>query len=69
MATEGETKREALANLKEAIEGYIGVRAELLGRSKMKKELVEVTVRKTSSPWFTFIESIHPRERHSRSYH
>ncbi len=45
VATEGETKEEALANLKEAIEGYIEVRAELLGKSKtkMKRELVEIT--------------------------
>lgn len=52
VTTEGETKEEALANLKEAIEGYIEVRAELLGKSKTKakRELVEITVRKTSSP-------------------
>jgi predicted RNase H-like HicB family nuclease len=50
VASEGETKREALANLKDAIEGYIEVRAELLGRkSKAKRELVEVSVRKASS--------------------
>ena len=49
IATEGETKREALANLKEAIEGYIEVRTDLLGRSRIKKrELVELTVRKAS---------------------
>jgi predicted RNase H-like HicB family nuclease len=50
VATEGETKAEALSNLKEAIEGYIEVRAELIGKSKIKKkQLVEVTVRKASS--------------------
>jgi predicted RNase H-like HicB family nuclease len=51
VATEGETKREALANLKEAIEGYIEIRAEMLGkRSKtQKREMVEVSVRKASS--------------------
>jgi len=50
VATEGDTKREALANLKDAIEGYIEVRTELLGRkSKAKRELVEVSVRKASS--------------------
>ena len=55
VATEGETRGEALANLKEAIEGYIEVRTELIGKekspknSKSKKELVEVTVRKTPS--------------------
>ena len=52
VTTEGETKEEALANLKEAIEGYIETRSELLGKSKKKtkRELVEITVRKTSSP-------------------
>jgi len=52
VATEGETKEEALANLKEAIEGYIEVRSELLGKSKTKskRQLVEISVRKTSSP-------------------
>jgi len=52
IATEGETKREAIANLKDAIEGYIEVRTEMLGkktRVKKKIELVEVTVRKTPS--------------------
>ena len=50
VATEGETRAQALSNLREAIEGYIEVRAELLGRSKIKKkELVEVSVRKASS--------------------
>jgi len=50
IATEGETRREALANLKEAIEGYIEVRAEMLGKkSKVKREMVEVSVRKASS--------------------
>lgn len=32
VATEGETRAQALSNLKEAIEGYIEVRTELLGR-------------------------------------
>ena len=52
VATEGETKEEALANLKEAIEEYIEVRTEIRGKSKTKtkRELVEFTVGKTSSP-------------------
>jgi hypothetical protein len=52
VATEGETREEALANLTVAIEGYIETRSELLGKSKTKtkRELVEITVRKTSSP-------------------
>jgi len=33
ITTEGETRREALANLREAIEGYIEIRAEMLGNS------------------------------------
>ncbi|MBI2126261.1 MAG: type II toxin-antitoxin system HicB family antitoxin [Thaumarchaeota archaeon] len=49
VATEGETKRESLKNLKEAIEGYLEVRAEILGKSKVKRETVEITVRKASS--------------------
>jgi predicted RNase H-like HicB family nuclease len=51
VATEGQTRQEALANLKEAIEGYIEVRTELLGKKSktMKREMVEVTVRKASS--------------------
>ncbi len=50
ITTEGETKQEALANLKEAIEGYIEIRAEMLGKkSKAKREMVEVSVRKASS--------------------
>jgi predicted RNase H-like HicB family nuclease len=38
VATEGETKQEALTNLKEAIEGYIEVRAELLGKKVQNQE-------------------------------
>ena len=51
VTTEGETKHEALANLKEAIRGYIELRAELLGKSKSKMsgELVEIIVRRISS--------------------
>ena len=50
VATEGETREEALGNLRVAIEGYMEVRAGLLGKSKIKKkELVEVSVRKASS--------------------
>ncbi len=47
ITTEGETKEEAISNLREAIEGYIQVRAELLGKSKTKigLEKVEVTVK------------------------
>jgi predicted RNase H-like HicB family nuclease len=32
VATEGETKREALFNLREALEGYIEIRREMLGK-------------------------------------
>jgi predicted RNase H-like HicB family nuclease len=39
VATEGETKEEALANLKEAIEGHLGVKAERL-RTQTKGERV-----------------------------
>ncbi len=34
VTTEGETKKEALANLKEAVEGYMEVRTELSGKSR-----------------------------------
>ena len=35
VATQGETKREALRNLREAVRGYLEVRAELLGKSNL----------------------------------
>ncbi len=50
VATEGETRDEAISNLKEAVEGYLKVRAELLGKSMMKKQLVEIAVKQASSP-------------------
>jgi predicted RNase H-like HicB family nuclease len=44
VATEGETKSEAVWNIREAVEGYLEVRAEVLGRSKAKKkQMVEIT--------------------------
>jgi predicted RNase H-like HicB family nuclease len=51
ITTEGETRKEALVNLKEAIEGYIEIRTELLGKKskEKKREMVEVSVRKASS--------------------
>jgi predicted RNase H-like HicB family nuclease len=48
VATEGETKEEALANLKEAIEGYLEVKAERF-REQSKGERVEVIVEAPSS--------------------
>ena len=48
VATEGETKEEALLNLKEAIEGYLEVKAERL-REQSKGERVEVVVEAPSS--------------------
>lgn len=48
VATEGETKEEALANLKEAIGGYLEVKAEKL-REQSKGERVEVTVEAPST--------------------
>jgi predicted RNase H-like HicB family nuclease len=48
IATEGETKEEALANLKEAIEGYLEVKAERL-REQSKGERVEVVVEAPSA--------------------
>ncbi len=48
VATQGETKQEALANLKEAIEGYLEVKAEKL-REASKGERVEVIVEAPSA--------------------
>ena len=48
VATEGETRKEALANLKEAIEGYLEVKAEKL-REQTKGERVEVNVEAPSA--------------------
>ncbi len=50
VATQGETKREALRNLKDAVEGYLEIRAEILGRSLSRKEIVEIAVRQAPSP-------------------
>jgi predicted RNase H-like HicB family nuclease len=43
VATQGETREEALRNIKEAIEGYLEVKAELLC-GKTKGERAEVVV-------------------------
>jgi len=48
VATEGETKEEALSNIKEAIEGYLEVKAKLLER-KNKSEKAEVVVEAPSA--------------------
>jgi predicted RNase H-like HicB family nuclease len=48
VATEGETREEALANLKEAIEGYLEVKAARL-RERTKGERVEVIVEAPSA--------------------
>ena len=48
VASEGETKEEAVANLKEAIEGYLEVKAERL-REQSKGERVEVIVEAPST--------------------
>jgi len=48
VATQGETREEALKNIKEAIEGYLEVKAELL-RGKAKGERAEVVVEAPST--------------------
>ena len=48
VASEGETKEEALQNIKEAIEGYLAVKAKLLDR-KRKGEKAEVVVEAPSA--------------------
>ncbi len=48
VATQGETREEALKNIKEAIEGYLEVKTKLLGR-KAKGEKAEVVVEAPSA--------------------
>jgi predicted RNase H-like HicB family nuclease len=48
VATQGETKEQALANLKEAIEGYLEVKAEKM-REHAKGQRVEVIVEAPSA--------------------
>ena len=48
VATQGETREEALKNIKEAIEGYLEVMAKLLG-SRIKGEKAEVIVEAPSA--------------------
>ena len=48
VASQGETKQEALKNVKEAIEGYLEVKTKLLGR-KVKGEKAEVVVEAPSA--------------------
>jgi predicted RNase H-like HicB family nuclease len=42
--SQGETRKQALANIKEAVEGYLEAFPEELNQLKRKKELVEITV-------------------------
>jgi len=42
--SEGETKKETLANIREAIEGYLEAFPEELDQLKQKRELVQITV-------------------------
>jgi len=48
VASQGETKEEALKNIKEAIEGYLEVKATLLKR-KGKSEKAEIVVEAPSA--------------------
>jgi predicted RNase H-like HicB family nuclease len=48
IATEGETREEALKNIKEAIEGYLEVKNELL-RHKSTSEKAEIVVQAPST--------------------
>jgi|WetSurMetagenome_2_1015567.scaffolds.fasta_scaffold452931_1 hypothetical protein len=41
---QGETKQEALNNLKEAIAGYLEVNAQLNGKGKSRKNIVDVKI-------------------------
>jgi predicted RNase H-like HicB family nuclease len=42
--SQGENRKQALANIKEAIEGYLEAFPEELDQLKRKRELVEITV-------------------------
>jgi predicted RNase H-like HicB family nuclease len=42
--SEGKDRKEALANIKEAIEGYLEAFPEEINQLKRKRELVEITV-------------------------
>ncbi len=42
--SQGGTRKEALANIREAIEGYLEAFPEELDQLKRKRELVEITV-------------------------
>jgi predicted RNase H-like HicB family nuclease len=42
--SQGENRKEALANIKEAIEGYLEAFPEELDQLKQKGELVEITI-------------------------
>jgi predicted RNase H-like HicB family nuclease len=42
--SEGETKKEALKNIRDAIKGYLEAFPEESGRLRLKKEVVEITV-------------------------
>ena len=42
--SEGENRKEALANIKEAIEGYLEAFPEEISQLRRKRELVKITV-------------------------
>jgi predicted RNase H-like HicB family nuclease len=42
--SQGENRKEALANMREAIEGYVEAFPDELDQLKRKRELVEITV-------------------------
>jgi len=48
VATQGETREEAIKNIKEAIEGYLEVKAKLL-RGRIRGEKIEVVVEAPST--------------------
>ena len=42
--SQGETRKQAISNIREAIEGYLEAFPEKLNQLKRKRELVEITV-------------------------
>ena len=54
--SQGENRKEALSNIKEAIEGYLEAFPEELDQLKRKRELVEITLK--SCPLFLGEQSL-----------
>ena len=58
VATQGDTREETLSNIKEAIEGYLEVKAKLLDR-KTKGEIAEVIIEVKDSVEKVIVKRLH----------